>query len=71
MKNCRNATNSSASSSIIFVDLVSRSRGMTPGQGHPSTLPARFSPARKAAEYGLIDEVGDMDLAIALGLRTR
>lgn len=48
-----------------FVDLVSRSRGMPRDKVSQYATGEVFT-GRKAAEYGLIDEVGDMDLAIAL-----
>ena len=49
----------------IFVDLVARSRRMTPDNVKKYATGEVFT-GLKAAEYGLIDEVGDMDRAIAI-----
>ncbi len=48
-----------------FVDLVSRSRGM-PRDKIAEYATGEVFTGRKAAEYGLIDEVGDMDRAVQL-----
>lgn len=49
----------------IFVDIVANSRRMTPDKVREYATGEIFT-GKKAAEFGLIDEVGDMDTAIAL-----
>ena len=49
----------------IFVDIVADSRRMTPDKVKEYATGEVFT-GKRAAEYGLVDEVGDMDLAIAL-----
>ena len=49
----------------IFVDIVADSRRMTPDKVKEYATGEIFT-GKRAAEYGLVDEVGDMDLAIAL-----
>ena len=49
----------------IFVDIVARSRRMTPEKVKEYATGEVFT-GKKAAEFGLVDEVGDMDLAISL-----
>ena len=49
----------------IFVDIVAKSRRMTPDNVKKYATGEVFT-GKKAAEFGLVDEVGDMDLAISL-----
>lgn len=49
----------------IFVDIVANSRRMTHDKVKEYATGEVFT-GKKAAEYGLVDEVGDMDRAIAL-----
>lgn len=49
----------------IFVDIVANSRSMTPDQVREYATGEIFT-GKKAAQFGLIDQVGDMDMAIAL-----
>ena len=49
----------------IFVDIVAASRRMTPDNVKKYATGEIFT-GKRAAEFGLIDEVGDMDRAIAL-----